>query len=90
MVRREYLQTRRSQVIDFMKAVLEGMRAIKANRSLGIQLIQKYLKMNNTEEAAIAYDYYVGQHMGEIPEVPSRAALLGRNRASYRKERRDT
>ena len=76
MVRREYLQTRRSQVIDFMKAVLEGMRAIKANRSLGIQLIQKYLKMNNTEEAAIAYDYYVGQHMGEIPEVPSRAALL--------------
>jgi hypothetical protein len=32
--------------------------------------------MNNAEEAAIAYDYYVGQHMGEIPDIPSRAALL--------------
>jgi len=43
---------------------------------MGIRTIQKYLKMNNAEEAAIAYDYYIGQHMGEIPEVPSRAALL--------------
>jgi hypothetical protein len=58
-----------------MKAVLEGMRAIKANRTLGIRSIQKYLKMNDAEEAGIAYDYYVGQHMGEIPDVPSRAAL---------------
>jgi NitT/TauT family transport system substrate-binding protein len=75
LVRREYLQYHRAQVIEFMKAVLEGMRVIKANRSLGIQMIQKYLKMNNAEEAGIAYDYYVGQHMGEIPDVPSRAAL---------------
>ena len=75
LVRREYLQTHRAQVVNFMKAVIEGMRAIKGNRTLGIQAIQKYLKMNNAEEAGIAYDYYVGQHMGEIPDVPSRAAL---------------
>jgi len=76
LVRREYLQTHRSQVVNFMKAILEGMRALKANRTFGIQTIQKYLKMNNAEEAAIAYDYYVGQHMGEIPDLPSRAAFL--------------
>ncbi len=76
IVRREYLQTHRLQVVNFMKAILEGMRAIKANRALGIHAIQKYLKMNNAEEAGIAYDYYVGQRMGEIPDVPSRAALV--------------
>ena len=75
IVRREYLQTHRAQAVNFMKAVIEGMRVIKANRTLGIRSIQKYLKMNDAEEAGIAYDYYVGQHMGEIPDVPSRAAL---------------
>ena len=75
IVRREYLQSHRAQVINFMKAIIEGMRAIKANRTMGIAAIQKYLKMNNAEEAGIAYDYYIGQHMGEFPEVPSRAAL---------------
>jgi NitT/TauT family transport system substrate-binding protein len=76
IVRREHLQTHRSQTVNFMKAILEGMRALKTNRALAIRAIQKYLKMNNAEEAAIAYDYYVGQHMGEIPDIPSRAALL--------------
>ena len=76
IVRREYLQNRRGQVVDFMKAILEGMRAVRNNRNMGLRLIQKYLKMNNADEATIAYDYYVGQHMGDIPEVPSRAALI--------------
>ena len=75
IVRREYLQSHRAQVVNFMKAIIDGMRAIKANRTMGINAIQKYLKMNNAEEAGIAYDYYIGQHMGEFPEVPSRAAL---------------
>ena len=75
IVRREYLQSHRAQVVSFMKAIIDGMRAIKANRTMGINAIQKYLKMNNAEEAGIAYDYYIGQHMGEFPEVPSRAAL---------------
>ena len=75
IVRRDYLQSHRPQVVSFMKAILEGMRALKTNRAMGVRAIQKYLKMNNAEEAAIAYDYYIGQKMGEIPELPSRAAL---------------
>jgi len=75
LVRREYLQTHRPQVISFMKAIIEGMRSLRTNRSLGIQVIQKYLKINDAEEAGIAYDYYVGQHMREIPDVPPRVAL---------------
>jgi NitT/TauT family transport system substrate-binding protein len=47
IVRREYLQTHRNQVVSFMKAILEGMRALKANRAFGTQTIQKYLKMNS-------------------------------------------
>jgi ABC-type nitrate/sulfonate/bicarbonate transport system substrate-binding protein len=76
IVRRDYLQSHRPQVVSFMKAILEGMRALKTNRTLGIHAIQKYLKMNNAEEAGIAYDYYIGQKMGQVPELPSRAALL--------------
>jgi NitT/TauT family transport system substrate-binding protein len=76
IVRRDYLQSHRPQVVSFMKAILEGMRALKINRAMGIRAIQKYLKMNNAEEAGIAYDYYIGQKMGEVPELPSRAALL--------------
>lgn len=76
IVRREYLQSHRNQVVNFMKAILEGMRAITVNRTLGVHAIQKYLKMNNAEEAGIAYDYYVGQKMGEFPDTPSRAALV--------------
>ncbi|HVO94487.1 MAG TPA: ABC transporter substrate-binding protein [Terriglobales bacterium] len=76
IVRREHLQSHRAQVVNFMKTILEGMRALKSNRALGIRAIQKYLKMNNPEEAGIAYDYYIGQKMGEIPDVPSRAALM--------------
>jgi len=86
IVRREYLQTHRPQVVNFMKAILEGMRAIKANRTLGIHAIQKYLKMDNAEEAGIAYDYYVGQKMGEIPDVPSRAALVAGIEQTVRKK----
>jgi NitT/TauT family transport system substrate-binding protein len=76
IVRREYLQSHRSQVVNFMKSILEGMRAIKTNRTLGIRAIQKYLKMTNAEEAGIAYAYYVSQKMGEVPEVPPREALV--------------
>ena len=76
IVRREHLQGHRQQVVNFMKAVLEGMRMLKANRDLGVRWIQKYLKMNNAEEAGIAYDYYIGQKMGDIPDIPSRAALV--------------
>jgi NitT/TauT family transport system substrate-binding protein len=75
LVRREYLQAHRPQVNSFMRAIIEGMRAIRTNRTLGINVIQKYLKMNNAEEAAIAYDYYVVQHMRDIPELPSRDGL---------------
>ena len=75
LVRREYLQAHRAQVISFMKAIIEGMRAIRTNRTLGINVIQKYLKMNSAEEAGIAYDYYVVQHMRDVPELPSRDGL---------------
>src|SRR5690349_13600960 len=37
IVRREHLQSHRTQVINFMKAILEGMRTLKANRDLGIR-----------------------------------------------------
>lgn len=75
IVKSSYLQSHRPQMVNFMKAVIEGMHRLKTNRQLGIKTIQKYLRMQDTEEAGIAYDYFVGQHMGRVPEVPSRRAF---------------
>jgi NitT/TauT family transport system substrate-binding protein len=75
IVKASYLQSHRPQLVSFMKAVIEAMHAVKTDRQLGIKTIQKYLRMEEAEEAGIGYDYFVGQHMGKIPEVPSRNGI---------------
>ena len=75
IVRRGYLQSHRTQMVNFMKAVIEAMYILKTNRQLGIKTIQKYSRMRDPEEARIAYDYFVGQHMGRVPDVPPRGAF---------------
>jgi NitT/TauT family transport system substrate-binding protein len=75
IVRRSYLRSDRAQVVNFMKAVIEAMHTLKTNRQLGIKTIQKYSRIQDSEEARIAYDYFVGQHMGRIPEIPPQRAF---------------
>ena len=75
IVRRGYLQPHRSQMVNFMKAVIEAMHVLKTNRQLGIRTIQKYSRVQDPEEVGIVYDYFVMQHMGRIPDVPSRKAF---------------
>ena len=75
IVRRDYLQSHRIQMVNFMKAVIEAMYILKTNRQLGIKTIQKYSRIPDPEEARIAYDYFVGQHTGRIPDVPPRRAF---------------
>ena len=75
MVRRSYLAENRPKVINFMKAVIEGLYVLKRNKPAAIQVIKRYLRIDEDDLAAIGYDYYLVQHGDDILELPDRKGL---------------
>jgi NitT/TauT family transport system substrate-binding protein len=73
-VKRSYLVTNRPKIVNFMKATIEGLYALKKDRTLGLTLIKKYLRVDD-EMAGIGYDYYVAQHGDGILSLPDRRGL---------------
>jgi hypothetical protein len=73
-VKRSYLSTSRIEVVNFMKATIEGLYALKKDRALGLQLIKRYLRVDD-EMAGIGYDYYVAKHGDGILRLPDRRGL---------------
>ncbi len=57
-----------------MKAIIEGLYTLKKDRALGLQLIKKYLRVDD-EIAGIGYDYYVAKHGDGILSLPERRGL---------------
>jgi hypothetical protein len=57
IVKRNYLESNRGKVTNFMKAVIEAMYLLKIDRALALRLIKKYIRVSD-DEAAIGYDYY--------------------------------
>lgn len=74
MVKRSYLETNRPKIVNFMKAVIEGYATLKRDKALAVQLIKKYIRVND-EEAGIAYDYYVAKHGDGVLSLPDRRGL---------------
>jgi ABC-type nitrate/sulfonate/bicarbonate transport system substrate-binding protein len=74
IVKRNYLQSNRDKVTNFMKAIIEAVYLLKKNRPLAIGLIKKYIRVND-EEAAIGYDYYIANHSEGILDLPDRRGL---------------
>ena len=74
LVRRSYLEANRSRVVNFMKGVIEGYYTLKNDKPLAIQMIKKYIRVND-EEAGIGYDYYLAKHAEGILELPDRRGL---------------
>jgi ABC-type nitrate/sulfonate/bicarbonate transport system substrate-binding protein len=74
IVKRGYLEANREKVTNFMRAVVEAIYLLKRDRGLAIQLIKKYIRVND-EEAAIGYDYYLSNHSEGILELPDRRGL---------------
>ena len=74
IVKRSYLESNRDKVTNFMKAVIEAVYLLKKDRPLALQLIKKYIRVND-EEAAIGYDYYLAKHSEGILDVPDRRGL---------------
>jgi NitT/TauT family transport system substrate-binding protein len=75
MVRRSYLAENRPKVVNFMKAVIEGLYVLKRNKPAAIQVIKRYLRIDEDEMAAIGYDYYLVQHGDDILTLPDRKGL---------------
>ena len=71
---RNYLESNRGKVTNFMKAVIEAMYLLKIDRALALRLIKKYIRVSD-DEAAIGYDYYLARHGEGILDVPDRRGL---------------
>ncbi|HEY1269234.1 MAG TPA: ABC transporter substrate-binding protein [Candidatus Binatia bacterium] len=72
--RRSYIASSRAKIVNFMKATIEGLYALKKDRALGLQLIKRYLRVDD-EMAGIGYDYYVAKHGDGILTLPDRRGL---------------
>ncbi len=75
MVRRSYLEANRSRVVNFMKGVIEGLYVLKKEKAAAIQVIKRYLRIDDDEMAAIGYDYYLVKHGDDILTLPDRKGL---------------
>jgi ABC-type nitrate/sulfonate/bicarbonate transport system substrate-binding protein len=74
IVKRNYLESNRDKVTNFMKAVIESIYLLKKDKPLAVRLIKKYIRVND-EEAAIGYDYYLAKHSEGILDLPDRRGL---------------
>jgi len=74
VVRRSYLEANRPKVVNFMRAAIEALYTLKKDRAFGLQLIKRYLRVDD-EMAGIGYDYYVARHGDGILTLPDRRGL---------------
>jgi len=74
IVKRNYLESNRDKVTNFMKAVIESIYLLKKDKPLAVRLIKKYIRVND-EEATIGYDYYLAKHSEGILDLPDRRGL---------------
>jgi NitT/TauT family transport system substrate-binding protein len=74
IVRRSYLEANRTKIVNAMKAIIEGYFMVKNDRSLGLQLIKKYIRVDG-EDANISYDYYLAKHGDGVMVMPDRKGL---------------
>lgn len=74
IVRRSYLAANRAKIMSAMKAIIEGYFMVKNDKSLGLQLIKKYIRVEG-DDANISYDYYLAKHGDGVMVMPDRKGL---------------
>lgn len=74
LVRRSYLESNRSRLVNFMKGVIECYFILKNDKPLAIQMIKKYTRVND-EDAAIGYDYYLAKYGDGVMVMPDRRGV---------------
>lgn len=74
IVRRGYLEANRGKIVSAMKAVFEGYYTLKNDKALALQLIKKYIRVNE-EDATIGYEYYLAKYGDGVMVLPDRKGL---------------
>ena len=74
IVKRSYLEANRSKIVNGMKAIIEGYYMLKNDKPLALQLLKKYIRVND-EDATIGYDYYLAKYGDGVLVWPDRKGL---------------
>jgi ABC-type nitrate/sulfonate/bicarbonate transport system substrate-binding protein len=75
IARRSYIAEQRSTVKKFLMAYIEGLHVFKTNKKLAVQVMQKYMKLNDTDLLSKSHDYYVKN----TPVIPLTEAVAVKN-----------
>ncbi len=75
IVRRSYLEQNRSEIVNFMKGVIDSLYVLRKAKPAALQVIKKYLRVDNDDMAAIGYEYYLLKHGEDILTLPDRKGL---------------
>lgn len=71
---RSYVEKQAEAVRRFIKAHVEGIATFKRNRPFSVEVIKKYARLTDTEQAQYAYEVYAQKYVPRVP-VPSVAAI---------------
>ena len=75
IARRSHIAEQRGTVRKFLMAYIEGLHTFKTNKHLSVEVMQKYMKLNDTDLLSKSYDYYVKN----TPLVPLTEATAIKN-----------
>jgi NitT/TauT family transport system substrate-binding protein len=75
IARRSYIAEQRNTVKRFLMAYIEGLSVFKTNKKLAVQVMQKYMKLNDTDLLSKSHDYYVKN----TPVIPLTEAAAVKN-----------
>jgi hypothetical protein len=73
--RRSLVAEQRSTVSKFLIAYIEGLHIFKTNKKYAVQVMQKYMKLNDVDLLSKSVDYYVKN----TPLVPFTEAAAVKN-----------
>jgi ABC-type nitrate/sulfonate/bicarbonate transport system substrate-binding protein len=73
--RRSLVAEQRSTVSKFLMAYIEGLHIFKTNKKYAVQVMQKYIKLNDADLLSKSVDYYVKN----TPLVPYTEAAAVKN-----------
>ena len=77
IARRAYIAEQRNTVKKFLMAYIEGLLVFKTNKKLAVQVMQKHMKLNDTDILSKSHDYYVKN----TPVVPFTEPMAVKNAA---------
>jgi NitT/TauT family transport system substrate-binding protein len=66
---KSFIQANRPVVQKFTDSLIEGIAREKKDKALAVQVMSKYLKLEDKTALDAAYDFYTGKILPDIPEV---------------------